>query len=170
MVRKAVLALVAAAVLSSSGLAWAQATDPQFAEAKRLFDALDYDSAIRALDLAIVNLEGKPALDPARRELLPQAYEMRARSKFGVGDQAGARADFVSLLKVNPGYALTGQVSPRVVSLFEEAVKENVTTMSLLVTPVTAKIDIDGVPVAASSSIPVTVGNHPVTAVQLGYR
>ena len=69
----------------------------------------------------------KAVNDPARRELLPAAYEMRARSKFGLGDQNGAKADFVALLKINAGHALTGQVSPRVVALFEEAVKATVT-------------------------------------------
>ena len=101
---------------------------PQFTEAKRLFDALDYDAALRALDLAITGLEAKAVNDPARRELLPAAYEMRARSKFGLGDQNGAKADFVALLKINAGHALTGQVSPRVVALFEEAVKTTVTS------------------------------------------
>src|SRR4029453_13984196 len=88
-------------------LAIAQAVDPQFSEAKRLFDSLDYDAALRALDLAITGLEAKPLQDPARREPLPSAYEMRARSKFGLGDQEGARADFVKLLKINAGHALT---------------------------------------------------------------
>src|SRR5207247_4524222 len=67
------------------------AADPQYAEAKRLFEALDYESAIRALDLAVAGLEVRPAQDPVRRELLPNAYEMRARSKFGLGDQNGAK-------------------------------------------------------------------------------
>src|SRR5262249_28110610 len=79
--------------------AWAQASDPLYLEAKRLFDALDYDNAIRALDQAIVSLQSRPAQDPTRRALLPSAFEMRARSKFGQGDQDGARADFIALLK-----------------------------------------------------------------------
>ena len=54
------------------------------------------------------------------RRLLPSAYEMRARALFGLGKEPEARADFVSLLKVDPGYALTGQVSPRIVAMFDE--------------------------------------------------
>jgi hypothetical protein len=157
-------------IASSHGIMVAQAADPQFAEAKRLFDALDYDAALRALDLTITNLEAKSPQDPTRRELLPAAYEMRARSKFGLGDQNGAKADFVALLKANAGHALTGQVSPRVVALFEEAVKSTVTTVNLAVTPPTAKIELDGLPVPASASLPVTIGEHTISADQAGYR
>jgi hypothetical protein len=169
-IRKIAFALVLGAALLPARLAIAQAVDPQFTEAKRLFDALDYDAALRALDLAITGLEAKAVNDPARRELLPAAYEMRARSKFGLGDQNGAKADFVALLKINAGHALTGQVSPRVVALFEEAVKATVTTVNLTVTPATAKIQIDGAPVPASSTLPITVGEHTITAEQMGYR
>ena len=169
-IRKIAFALVLAAALLPARLAIAQAVDPQFTEAKRLFDALDYDAALRALDLAITGLEAKAVNDPARRELLPAAYEMRARSKFGLGDQNGAKADFVALLKINAGHALTGQVSPRVVALFEEAVKSTVTNLNLTVTPATAKIEIDGTPVPASSTLPITVGEHTISADQLGYR
>jgi hypothetical protein len=148
----------------------AQAADPQYTEAKRLFDALDYDAALRQLDLTIAALEARPITDPVRRELLPSAYEMRARSKFGLGDQNGAKADFIALLKVNAGHALMGQVSPRVVALFEEAVKATVTTVNLTVAPGTAKITLDGMPVPSSSTLPVTVGEHTLTAEQIGYR
>jgi PDZ domain-containing protein/PEGA domain-containing protein len=165
-----VLGLVTACLLVAPRPALTQAVDPQYAEAKRLFEALDYESAIRTLDLAISGLEARPAQDPARRELLPIAYEMRARSKFGLGDQNGAKADFVTLLKVDAGHALTGQVSPRVVVLFEDTVKQTVTTLNLTVTPPTAKVDLDGVPVPANSTIPVTIGDHTITGDQIGYR
>ncbi len=168
--RKFVLVLVLLAAFAPVCPAHAQAVDPQFSEAKRLFDSLDYDAALRALDLAISGLEAKPLQDPARRELLPGAYEMRARSKFGLGDQDGARADFIALLKINAGHALTGQVSPRVVALFEEAVKNSVTSVNLSVTPPSAKIAIDGTPVPASATLPVTIGEHTITAEQPGYR
>ena len=44
-------------------------------------------------------------------------------------------ADFVSLLKVEPGYTLSGQVSPRIVAMFDEVVKANVTELRLVVVP-----------------------------------
>ncbi len=170
LVRRAA-AFALSGVLLAAGLAAGQpAADPQYAEAKRLFDALDYESAVRALDVAIAGLEQRPVQDPVRRELLPNAYEMRARSKFGLGDQVGAKADFIALLKANAGHALTGQVSPRVVALFEDAVKETVTTLNLTVSPTTAKVELDGAPIPATGSIPITVGDHVIVADQLGYR
>ena len=83
-------------------LVHAQGPDPAYLDAKRLFDALDYDNAVRALDQAIALLQGRPAQDPQRRSLLASAYEMRARSKFGIGDQTGAQADFVALRRRQP--------------------------------------------------------------------
>ena len=90
----------------------AQVTDPQYLEAKRLFDGLDYDNAIRALDQVIGGLQGRPAQDPVRRALLPSAFEMRGRAKFGLGDQDGAKSDFAALLRINPAYTISPQVSP----------------------------------------------------------
>ncbi len=69
---------------------------------------------------------------------------MRARARFGLGDQNGARDDFVALLKADPGHTLTGQISPRVVAMFEEAQKTTVTTLNLTVTPPTAEVQLDG--------------------------
>jgi hypothetical protein len=147
-----------------------QGSDPQYLEAKRLFDALDYESAIRALDQAIGGLLARPLPDPVRRSLLPSAYEMRARSKFGLGDQEGARADFVALLRVNPGYVITGQISPRVITLFEDAVKETVTTVTLSITPANAKIALDETPITAAGPMPIVVGDHVISVDRPGYR
>ena len=148
-----------------------QATaDAQFQEARRLFDALDYEKAVAALDAAITALEASTPKDAARRDKLASAYEMRARSKFGLGDQDGAKADFVLLLKTHPSHTLSGQVSPRVVALFEETLKETVTTMTVSVTPATARIELDGAPLAAAGTVRVSVGEHVVTAEQQGFR
>jgi tetratricopeptide (TPR) repeat protein len=122
-----------------------------FQEARRLFDALDYDKAVVTLDQAIAAFQAAPSSDPARRERLASAYEMRARSKFGLGDQDGAKADFVLLLKLSPGHALSGQVSPRVVALFEETARESVTNVTITMTPATARLELDGVPLTTCS-------------------
>src|SRR6185436_17338042 len=148
----------------------AVAADAQFQEARRLFDALDYERAVGALDLAIASLEASTPRDALRRDKLASAYEMRARSKFGLGDQDGTKSDFVALLKLDPGHTLSGQVSPRVVALFEETVKELVTNITLSVTPATARIEVDGLPVAGAGTIRVGIGDHVVSAEQLGYR
>lgn len=143
--------------------------DPQFLEARRLFDALDYENSIRTLDEIIARLQALEVNDAARLAMLPEAYEMRGRSKFGLGDVDGARADFALLLRTNAGYTLTGQVSPRVVALFEETMQTTVTPMILSVLPPSAAVTIDGRPVVSGGTIPVAVGPHVVTAEQLGY-
>lgn len=147
-----------------------QAADAQFQEARRLFDALDYEKAVAALDAAIVALEASTPKDVARRDKLASAYEMRGRSKFGLGDQDGAKADFVLLLKLNPSHTLSGQVSPRVVALFEEVLKETVTSITISVTPPTAKLQLDGMPLDAPGTVRVAAGDHVVSAEQQGFR
>ena len=148
-----------------------QTVDPQvlMSEAKRVFDALDYEHAVRALDQVIAIVEGRPAQDPSRKQLA-LAYEMRARSRFGLGDQTGAAADFVALLKADPSYALNGQVSPRVVAIFNDAMRATITTLKLAVLPATAEVRLDGAVVPASGTIPIAIGEHVVTAKKLGYR
>jgi tetratricopeptide (TPR) repeat protein len=146
------------------------AADAQYQEARRLFDALDYDKAVGALDQAIVALQAITPRDVSTRDKLASAYEMRARSKFGLGDQDGTKADFVALLKLDPAHTLSGQVSPRVVALFEETLKDMVTSLTLSVTPATAKVEIDGMPVVAPGTIRIGVGDHTVSAEQPGYR
>jgi len=167
----AAFVLLSAALAASPLLAQVQTPDPVvlLSQAKQFFDALDYEHAVSALDQAIIVLEGRPAQDPARRGL-PGAYEMRARSQFGLGKETEARADFVALLKADPVYALTGQVSPRVVAIFDEVMKATVTTMKLTVTPPSAEVRVDGVLVPATTSMPIAVGEHTIAAKQLGYR
>ena len=150
--------------------AYQAAADAQFQEARRLFDSLDYEKAVAALDAAIVALEVSTPKDVARRDKLASAYEMRGRSKFGLGDQDGARADFVLLLKLNPSHTLSGQVSPRVVALFEEVLKETVTSITISVTPPTAKLQLDGMPLDAAGTVRVAAGDHVISAEQQGFR
>jgi len=166
-----VILVIAVSALATPARAQVQTPDPAvlLSQAKQFFDALDYEHAVSALDQAIVVLEGRPAEDPARRGL-PSAYEMRARSQFGLGKETEARADFVALLKADPVYTLTGQVSPRVVAIFDEVMKATVSAMKLTVTPPTAEVRVDGVLVRASTSMPIAVGDHTIAAKQIGYR
>ena len=168
--------LIVALLLCSTALsspAWAQAevaeAQVQLAEARRHFDALEYEQAVPALDRAIALLSTRPT--PGTRQMLAGAYEIRARARFGLRDQAGARSDFVSLLRVDAAYALTGQVSPQVVALFDETKKATVTTIKLTVTPPNADVMLDGAPVnARAGSIPVLIGEHTLSGRRLGFR
>jgi hypothetical protein len=144
-------------------------TDALYQEARRLFDALDYERAVVSLDQVIAGLQGTPA-EPVRNDRLASAYEMRARSKFGLGDQDGAKADFTMLLKLAPAHALSGQVSPRIVALFEETARDTVTNLTVSLTPATAKLQLDGVAIQGPGTIRVAVGEHVVSAEQPGYR
>ncbi|HJZ72207.1 MAG TPA: PEGA domain-containing protein [Vicinamibacterales bacterium] len=170
-IASAALVLVSAVLVASPAPAQVQTPDPAvlMSQAKQFFEALDYEHAVSALDQAIVVLEGRPLQDPVRRSL-PVAYEMRGRSQFGLGKEAETRADFVSLLKVDPVYTLTGQVHPKVVSIFDEVMKATVTTMKLTVTPPTAEVRVDGVLVPTTTSMPIAVGDHTIAARQIGYR
>ena len=165
-----ILALILAARIADAQAPSTVAADAQYQEARRLFDALDYEKAVGALDQAIPLLQAITPRDMPTRDKLANAYEMRARSKFGLGDQDGTKADFVALLKLDPGHTLSGQVSPRVVALFEETLKEMVTTLALSVIPATARVEIDGMPVASPGTIRIGVGDHVVSADQPGYR
>lgn len=140
----------------------------QMAEARRHFDALEYEQAVPALDRSIAILSARRRDDTVK--ILSNAYEMRARARFGLGDQNGAREDLVSLLRVDPGHVLTGQISPRVVTMFEEAQKSTTTSVRLVVNPPTAEVQLDGITVKANATIPVIIGEHTLTAKQLGYR
>jgi hypothetical protein len=137
-------------------------------QARTSFDALDYENTIKALDSAIGAIEARPT--PEVRRLLPQAYEIRARALFGLGKEAEAKNDLLSLLKVEPGYQLLGQVSPRIVAMFDELAKTNVTQLQLAVQPPDAEVLLDGTRIAASGTIPIFVGDHTLSASRIGYR
>ena len=137
-------------------------------QARASFDQLDYENTVKALDSAIGAIEARPT--PEAKRLLPAAYEMRARSLFGLNKMPEARADFVSLLKTEPGYQLTGQVSPRIVALYDEVAKLTVTEVRFAVVPLDAEVLLDGVRVPATATLPIAVGDHTLTASRIGYK
>ena len=166
----AVLVATVVALSAAPMSARQENSDALYQEARRLFEALDYEKAVVALDQAITVLQPAAAADAAKRERLAAAFEMRARSRFGLGDQDGARGDFILLLKLAPAHTLAGQVSPRVVALFEQTARETVTTLTVAVTPATAALSIDGVPAPATGTIRIAVGEHVISAEQAGYK
>ena len=165
-----VLAAAMLTVTASAVTARQASTDALYQDSRRLFESLDYENAVKSLDQLIAALLAAPPTDAAGRDRLASAYEMRARSKFGLGSPDEARADFVSLLRINPNYALTGQVSPRVVTLFDETAAQTVTNLGLSVTPGTARVLVDDIPIPTSGPVRVTAGDHVITAEQRGYR
>lgn len=136
-------------------------------QARASFEQLDYENTVKALDSAIGAIEARPT--PEARLLLPSAYDTRARALLGLGKEPEARADFVSLLKVEPGYILPGQVSPRIIALFEEVAEATVTELRLAITPGDAEVMLNGMRVPATGMFPIAVGDHTLTAARIGY-
>lgn len=170
MTRTLTALLCAGLLLAGTGSAFAQ-TDAdvqvQMAEARRHFEALEYEQTVPALDRVVAALQSRQG--DAGRELLAEALELRARSRFGLADADGAKQDFTALLKANPAYSLNAQVSPRVVALFDEAKKLTVTTLNLTVSPANAAVTIDGQRVTPGT-IPVLIGDHTIAASRTGYK
>ena len=137
-------------------------------QARTAFDSLDYENTIKALDSAIGAIEARPT--PEAKRLLPQAYDMRARALFGLGKDKEAAADFVSLVKVEPGYVLSGQVSPKILAVYDEVLKNNVTELRLTIMPPDAEVLLDGTRVPASGTVPIAVGDHTLSVSRIGFR
>ncbi|OFW29276.1 MAG: hypothetical protein A3H97_08920 [Acidobacteria bacterium RIFCSPLOWO2_02_FULL_65_29] len=171
------IAIVAATALASLAAgprpAWAQADQMSnvqtlMTQARTSFDQLDYEGTVKALDTAIGVLEARPTEEA--RKLLPTAYEMRARSRFGLGLRAEAQADFTSLLNMDPAYALTGQLSPRIVELFEAVLRSTVTQLTVSIAPPNAEATLDGVKIPTSGTLQIAVGDHTIAASRIGYK
>lgn len=165
--------LVAIAITATAAPAFAQGDQLSNVkglvdQARAAFDQLDYENTVKALDSAIGAIEARPT--PEVRRLLPAAYDMRARSLFGLGKEDAARADFIALLKVEPGYVLTGQVSPRIIAMFEEVLKTTVTELRLTISPPDAEVMLDGTRIPATGTMPIAVGDHTISATRIGYK
>jgi hypothetical protein len=146
------------------------AADTALAEGRRLFDVAEYERAVAVLDQAVVMLDPLSRTVPHAREGLLTAYELRARAQFSLNKAADARANFETLLRRAPTYALSDQVSPRVLKLFDD-VRNAVTGRIVLILSVPdAEVKIDGESLLAWSE-PMTLaeGAHTVTAARPGY-
>ena len=108
---------------------------------------------------------------PQARAALVSAYGMRARALFGLDDPTKAQDDFRALLALDPSYALSGQISPRVVALFDKVKTAVVGSLALVVNPSDAQLEVNGLPVSVSAvPVPLTAGEYTVKATRLGFR
>ena len=169
-----VLALCLAGVVGAASVRAqeAVAAEPaELTEGRRLFDALEYEGALPLLDRVIAQLGPQAVHDPARRGWLLSAHEMRARARFGVGDHAGAEADFRSVLLIEPSYALDAGVSPRVVALLDDVRKTTIGIVQLTLEPADAALLVDGVPMSVTENrLLLPAGAHLLRAIRPGYR
>jgi hypothetical protein len=143
------------------------------AEARRAYDAQDFDAALPLLDRLIDALQAPAAKNPASLSALVGAYEMRARARLAPPrlDWDGARADFQALLSRSPRYALLPTTSPRILKLFEDVRRATIGEIALAVVPQDAAVMLDGRPVAwLAAPLAVVAGPHTISARRPGYR
>ena len=139
-------------------------------EARQLFDSGEYERAVALLDQAVVQLAPVSKIDPRAKDSLLTAYELRGRAQYSLNKVADARANFEALLRRSPTYALSDQVSPRVLSVYDD-VRKAVTGQVVVVPSVDdAEIAIDGEPLLARSElVTLAEGAHIMTATRPGY-
>jgi tetratricopeptide (TPR) repeat protein len=139
-------------------------------QGRRLFDAFQYDQALPLFDRLVLAL-GQGGQTP-RADLLIQTLELRARSRFALGDVQGAEQDFSALLATEPSHKLGAGVSPRVVNAFE-AVRKLVVGQAVLSLTPAGEIKIDGRTVALGpdpTPMDLAAGEHHVSATRQGHR
>jgi tetratricopeptide (TPR) repeat protein len=172
MARCTVVAVVA--LVATCCPAFAQTgSSAALAEARRLYEDLKYEAALRMLDPLISSWQATAVRDAETRKDLAAALELRARARFGLGDTEGARADFTALVTLEPAHALPGRVNPRILAMFEDVRQRLTGRIQLKVAPADAAVDLDEHPLTvdpAGVSIPVLAGSHTVTATRRGYQ
>jgi len=118
--------------------------------ARERIDELDFAGAIRELGTIIEPRRTAKAAELQAEELnlLCSAYDMRARAYFNLGNAKAAEADFGSLIRLNPGYAIDRQtLSPKVVDLFDRVRARVAGTLVLQVDPPQARVTVDNDPI-----------------------
>jgi tetratricopeptide (TPR) repeat protein len=139
-------------------------------QGRRFFDALQYDQAVPVFDRLVSTLTAGGTVQ--RPELLVQAYELRGRAKFALGDSTSAEQDFAALLALNPSFKLPTGISPRIVALLDSVRRVMVGQAVLSLTPA-GSVQIDGRAYTASADpapVDLAVGQHQLSVTRDGYR
>lgn len=140
-----------------------------FNRARERIENLDFAAAIRELSTVIEPRKAAKASDLSAEELtlLSAAYDIRGRAQFSLGNVKDAEADFGSLLRLNPGYAIDRQtLSPKVVDLFDRVRAKIAGILVVQLDPPKARLLVDGDPVepVEGGRVPVLSGNHMLRA------
>jgi len=121
-----------------------QVAQDQLARAIAEFDGPNQSRSIVLFDDIIARLEGvqrQSGLPVRGRDVLVQAYELRARAYFNLGLQEKASADFRQLVQLKPDYALSkDKVSPKVIDVFNLVKKSLVGYLAVSSKPEGAKV------------------------------
>jgi tetratricopeptide (TPR) repeat protein len=126
------------------GVREVQAAQDQLARAIAEFDGPNQSRSIVLFDDIIGRLEGvqrQSGLPVRGRDILVQAYELRARAYFNIGLQEKASADFRQLVQLKPDYSLgKDKVSPKVIEVFNLVKKSLVGYLAVSSKPAGAKV------------------------------
>jgi hypothetical protein len=143
--------------------------DPQLQEARRSFDQLNFE-AVRDLLTTMITRLTQDTPDERSRGVLTAAYELRGRALQNLRDIDGARADFRSMLTVDPGYAFPPEAGARAMALFEEVRAATVGNVEIAVAPADATVQVDGRTVADRPlRLTLVAGVHALTAARRGH-
>jgi hypothetical protein len=118
--------VVALAILIATSALAQSSPDREVELVKAVFDAGKYSETVTLVRkaLSVTNFT-----DPQRIEL----HRMAGLSSFNLGDTAGAKESFVSLLRLNPDYVLDPFIAPPpAIRLFEAVRKENADELGLV--------------------------------------
>ncbi len=126
------------------GVREVQAAQDQLARAIAEFEGPNQSRSIVLFDDIIGRLEGverQSGLPVRGRDILVQAYELRARAYFSIGLQEKASADFRQLVQIKPDYTLNKEkVSPKVIEVYNLVKKSLVGYLAVSSTPAGAKV------------------------------
>ncbi|HUG54276.1 MAG TPA: PEGA domain-containing protein [Vicinamibacteria bacterium] len=118
-------------------------------------------------------LRGQGMLPVRAREILSQAYELRARAYYNIGLQEKAADSFRTLIQLNPQYAISKErVSPKIVDYFNSVKKALVGYLAVSSRPAGAKVSLNGEFLSLTDFFPLEVlaGEYTVEVAREGYR
>jgi tetratricopeptide (TPR) repeat protein len=153
-----------------------QAAQELLARAQAEFDGPQQSRSIVLFDQIVDKLEAlrrQGGLPPRGREILTQAYELRARAYYNIGLQEKASDSFRSLVQLQPQYALSKErVSPKIVDFFNSTKKALVGYLAVSSKPAGARVTLNGEFLALTDFFPLEVlaGEYNVEVVRDGYR
>jgi tetratricopeptide (TPR) repeat protein len=128
-----------------------------------------FDEIIARLDL----LRVQGALPASGREILAQAYELRARAYFNIGLQDKAAESFRALVQFQPQYSLSPErVSPKIVDSFNAVKKALVGYLAVSSKPAGARVSLNGEFLSLTDFFPLDVlaGEYIVEITREGYQ
>lgn len=117
-------------------------SNPQLQEARKAYDATDFEGARMALTAMIA--EWSVSTDDATKPLLAAAYELRGRTLQNLRDLDGARNDWRAMLLLVPGYTFPVEAGPRALALFEEVRATTIGMVDIAISPADAEVRVDG--------------------------